>query len=76
MQFLSIGGHKPIHIVDSDRPTSHRWALTFCGTCGPKSRMGSMNEVRDLVSGSRLCKKCRVSYLKRHTEESLFLELI
>lgn len=75
MKYITLGGKK-YHLVTTIKGREHVYGI---GTayCGKWAASGIDNDmIHTKVPRGSLCKACKKNYLKTHTEEELFLEII
>jgi len=76
MKFITLYKGKTFHLVDFVTNSINTMTLGYslCGKHAVRGRHGE--KIHDTIPAGRLCKSCKRMYLKKHTEEQLFLELV
>jgi hypothetical protein len=74
MKYITLYKGKTIHLVDENRIS----VIASEGTafCGRFHSAYNNDVIHDKLPTGKLCEQCKKAYLKEHTEEELFLEMI
>jgi hypothetical protein len=74
MRYITLSGGKTVHLVEKEKGGA--FGNRPHAYCGRYHASYSGDKMHDNLPAGRLCSQCRNGYLKKHSEEDLFLEMM